>query len=127
MELLLVLAILVIAAAASMPSIRALSRGAQLRDAADRVRVEWTRAHVKAMKTGRIHVFLCELGGTHYKVQPYIAGTTRWKTPRPIQVALEHKLNRRPISPSKALCRTAPSSSRAMSWTAFARKASKKT
>ena len=74
MELLLVLAILVIAAAASMPAIRALSRGALLRDAADRVRVEWTRAHVKAMKTGRIHVFLCELGGSHYKVQPYIAG-----------------------------------------------------
>jgi hypothetical protein len=47
---------------------------AELKSAADAVRTEWTRSHVRAMKTGRIQVFRYELGGQKYTVQPWIAG-----------------------------------------------------
>ena len=74
LEMLLVLAILVAVAALAAPAMRGLIQSARLRAAADTVRTEWTRAHVKAMKTGRIQVFRYELGGTKYSVQPWIAG-----------------------------------------------------
>src|SRR5262245_52637145 len=73
-EILLVLAILVALAALAAPALRGVIQDAKLRSAADTVRTEWTRAHVKAMKTGRIQVFRYELGGTKYTVQPWIAG-----------------------------------------------------
>jgi prepilin-type N-terminal cleavage/methylation domain-containing protein len=74
LEMLLVLAILVAIAALSAPAMRGMIQSARLRAAADTVRTEWTRAHVKAMKTGRIQVFRYELGGAKYAVQPWIAG-----------------------------------------------------
>jgi prepilin-type N-terminal cleavage/methylation domain-containing protein len=73
-EMLLVLAIIVAVAALSMPALRGVIQGARLRAAADTVRTEWMRAHVKAMKTGRIQVFRYEQGGAKYTVQPWIAG-----------------------------------------------------
>jgi prepilin-type N-terminal cleavage/methylation domain-containing protein len=73
-EMILVLAILVVAAAAVAPSLRGVMRNNSLRAAADKVRTEWTRAHVKAMKTGRIQVFRYELGGTKYKTEPWVTG-----------------------------------------------------
>jgi type II secretion system protein H len=73
-ELLLVLAILVVLAAAAAPVLRNTMRDAGLRSAADTIRVEWTRAHVKAMKTGRIQVFRFEQGGSQFTVQPFAAG-----------------------------------------------------
>lgn len=72
-ELLLVLAILVILAAAAAPVLRGTMQDAALRSAADQIRVEWTRANVRAMKTGRIQVFRFEQGGTQFNVQPYAA------------------------------------------------------
>src|SRR5438477_2579418 len=72
MELLLVLAIIVIAAAAVAPSLRGTMRNTALKSAASTVRAELTRAHVMAMRTGRIHMFQYELGGTKYKLEPYI-------------------------------------------------------
>jgi prepilin-type N-terminal cleavage/methylation domain-containing protein len=74
LEMLLVLAIIVAIAALAAPSLRGIIQSARLRAAADTVRTEWTRAHVKAMKTGRIQVFRYELGGVKYAVQPWIAG-----------------------------------------------------
>jgi prepilin-type N-terminal cleavage/methylation domain-containing protein len=71
-ELLLVLAIIVIAAAAVAPSLRGTMRNSAVKSAASTVRAELTRAHVMAMRTGRIHMFQYELGGTKYKIEPYI-------------------------------------------------------
>ncbi|MCI0360427.1 MAG: prepilin-type N-terminal cleavage/methylation domain-containing protein [Planctomycetaceae bacterium] len=73
LEVLLVLAILVVVLAAAMPSLHGVMRDAALKSAADTVRVHWTKAHVKAMKTGRIQVFRFEQGGTRFTVQPWAA------------------------------------------------------
>jgi type II secretion system protein H len=72
-ELLLVLAILVILAATATPMLRGTMQDAALRSAAEQVRVEFTRANVRAMKTGRIQVFRFEQGGSQFTVQPYAA------------------------------------------------------
>lgn len=74
LEMLLVLAIIVAVAALAAPAMRGMIQSARLRAAGDTVRTEWTRAHVKAMKTGRIQVFRYELGGAKYTIQPWIAG-----------------------------------------------------
>ena len=71
-ELLLVLAIIVIAAAAAAPSLRRTARNMSVKTAANEVRAGLTRAHVLAMKTGRIHVFQYEMEGTKYKIEPWI-------------------------------------------------------
>jgi prepilin-type N-terminal cleavage/methylation domain-containing protein len=73
MEMLLVLAILVVAAAVSAPALRGVMRNAELRAAAETVRAQWTRAHVAAMKTGRIQVFHYEIGGRKYKTTPWMS------------------------------------------------------
>ena len=51
---------------------RRMARNAALRAAAGDVRAEMTRAHVQAMKSGRIQSFQYELGGRKYKVAPWI-------------------------------------------------------
>jgi len=81
MELLLVLAIIVIAAAAVAPSFRGVMRNAALRSAADTVRAELTKSHVQAMRTGRIQVFQYELGGTKYKLDQYIGADDVLESP----------------------------------------------
>ena len=73
LELLLVLAILVILAATAAPFLRGTMQDAALRSAADTIRVELTKANVRAMKTGRIQVFRFEVGGTQFSVQRYAA------------------------------------------------------
>lgn len=73
-ELLLVLAILVLAAAAAMPALRGTLQDQRLKRAADQVRIEWTRAHVQAMKTGRMQMFRYEMGGQAFRVEPWMAG-----------------------------------------------------
>jgi Tfp pilus assembly protein FimT len=80
MEMLLVLAVLVMVAALSAPAMTGIMRRATLTKAADDVRTDFTRAHVKAMKTGRIQVFRYELGGRRYRVQPWIAGDDSLET-----------------------------------------------
>src|SRR4029079_6295878 len=74
MELLLVLAIIVIAAAAAAPAFRGVMRSATLRSAANEVRAALAKTHVMAMRSGRTHLFQYELGGSKYKMEPYIAG-----------------------------------------------------
>jgi Tfp pilus assembly protein FimT len=73
MEMLLVLAVLVVLAAVVAPGLKGVMRRANLTRAGDVVRTEFTRAHVKAMKTGRIQVFYYEPGGRKYRIQPWIA------------------------------------------------------
>jgi prepilin-type N-terminal cleavage/methylation domain-containing protein len=72
LELLLVLAIIVIAAAAAAPAMRRSMRNAAVKAAANDVRTALTRAHVMAMKSGRIHVFQYEMNGAKYKIEPWI-------------------------------------------------------
>src|SRR5689334_18786688 len=72
MELLLVLAIIVIAAAAVAPSIDGFRRSAVIRSGANDIRAALTKAHVVAMRTGRTQVLQYELGGGKYKVEPYV-------------------------------------------------------
>jgi prepilin-type N-terminal cleavage/methylation domain-containing protein len=81
LELLLVLAIIVIAAAAVAPSLRNVLRNTSLKSAADTVRAELTRAHVLAMKTGRTQVFQYELGGGKYKLEPWIGDDDALESP----------------------------------------------
>lgn len=81
LELLLVLAILVIAAAAVAPSLRGVIRNASLKSAADTVRAELTKAHVRAMKTGRTQVFQYELDGGKYKVEPWVGDDEALESP----------------------------------------------
>lgn len=73
MEILLVLAILVVVAVLAVPRFKTTLRDQQLRSAADRVRIEWNKAHIKAMKTGRIQVFRYEPGGRKFQVEPWQA------------------------------------------------------
>jgi prepilin-type N-terminal cleavage/methylation domain-containing protein len=88
-EMLLVLAIVVAIAALSAPAMRGMVQSARLRAAADTVRTEWTRAHVKAMKTGRIQVFRYESGGAKYSVQPWIAGDDAIESSAPTTAGFE--------------------------------------
>ena len=74
MELLLVLAILVLTAAISIPALRGTLRNQQLTRAGDIVRIEWARAHIQAMKTGRILMFRYQVGGQGFRVEPWAAG-----------------------------------------------------
>jgi len=80
MEMLLVLAVLVMVAALAAPAMTGIMRRATLTAAGDAVRTDFTRAHVKAMKTGRIQVFRYELNGRKYRVQPWIAGDDSLET-----------------------------------------------
>ena len=81
LELLLVLAIIVIAAAAVAPSLRNVLRNTSLKSAANTVRAELTRAHVLAMKTGRTQVFQYELGGGKYKLEHWIGDDDALESP----------------------------------------------
>ena len=72
-EILLVLVILVVVAAVAVPVFYRSIRGATLRSAGEQVRAEWNRAHIKAMKTGRIYVFRFQPAGRKFQVEPYTA------------------------------------------------------
>lgn len=71
MELLLVLAVIVVIGALTIPSLATPMENQRLRKAADVIRAEWSTARVQAMKSGRIHLFRFEQGGDHYGVEPW--------------------------------------------------------
>jgi type II secretory pathway pseudopilin PulG len=73
LELMIVLSLLVIVVAVAMPSFTGMLRSQRLRSAAESVRTEWMRAHIRAMKTGRIHVYRFENGGRHFEIVPWVA------------------------------------------------------
>ncbi len=80
LEMMIVLVILVVAAAVAMPAVQGSLRSQRLKSAADTLRIEWSRAHVKAMKTGRIQVFRYEMGGSQFSIQPWIAADEATET-----------------------------------------------
>ena len=71
MEMVLVLAVLVAVAALALPALRGPMDDQRLRKAGDIVRAQWAKARVRAMKTGRMHVFRYEIGTELYSVQPW--------------------------------------------------------
>jgi prepilin-type N-terminal cleavage/methylation domain-containing protein len=76
MEMMLVLAILVIAGAIVLPAMRGPMDDLRLREAGELVRAQWDRGRVKAMKTGCIYVFRYELGGDAFSLQPWQGDTS---------------------------------------------------
>lgn len=80
MEMVLVLLVIVVAGAVAMPLIRNSLRAQQLKSAAETMRIEWSRAHVKAMKSGRIQVFRYETGGRQFSLQPWVAADDATET-----------------------------------------------
>lgn len=76
MELMLVLGLLVIVAAVSLPALGGTLEKQKLRSAAQQIQAVWNRTHVRSMKAGQIYVFRCELGGRKYEVIPWDAEIT---------------------------------------------------
>lgn len=85
LELLLVLALLVVVAAFVLPAFRGPLENQRLKKAADIVRTEWARTRVKAMRTGRVHVFRYQVSGgmsgtpfqsgSTWQVEPWLSGS----------------------------------------------------
>lgn len=76
MELMLVMGLLVIVAAVSLPALGGTLEKQKLRSAAQQIQAVWNRTHVRSMKAGQIYVFRCELGGRKYEVIPWDAEVT---------------------------------------------------
>lgn len=70
LELMLVLAVLVIIAALALPAFHAPLENQRLRKSGDRLRIEWARARILAMRSGQIQGFYYVLGGNQYWVEP---------------------------------------------------------
>ena len=71
LEMILVLAILVAAAAVVLPSLHGPMQDQQLRKAGDLVRAQWAKTRLAAMKTGCIHLFRYEVGASTYSVEAW--------------------------------------------------------
>jgi prepilin-type N-terminal cleavage/methylation domain-containing protein len=72
-EMILVLAILVAIGAIVAPSFNEAFIRQRLQSSADRLRSEWERARLTAMKTGQTQVFSCVLETGGYSVEPYMS------------------------------------------------------
>ncbi|MGB9689534.1 prepilin-type N-terminal cleavage/methylation domain-containing protein [Thermogutta sp.] len=70
-EIIIVLGIIVIIGGLVLTAIQKPMAGRRLQLAADQIRVEWARARSRAMASGRIYCFICEVGGSGYAVQPW--------------------------------------------------------
>lgn len=71
LELMLVLGLLVIIGAMAYPALHGPFQMQTLRKAGELVRVEWSKARIKAMKTGQIQMFSCEPESGQYQIQTY--------------------------------------------------------
>jgi len=71
LELMLVLALIVMIGALSLPAMRGPFANFQLRKAGDLVRVQWTKARIRAMKTGQIQMFRFVPGESTFSIEPY--------------------------------------------------------
>jgi len=72
MELLLVLAVLVAVAAMAWPAMVGPLETQRLRAGAEMVRVQWMRARVKAIETGRTYVFRFAPNGQSCVIEPWL-------------------------------------------------------
>ncbi len=75
LEMMLVLAVLVAAAAVALPALHGPMSDQRLRKAADLVLAQWSRARLEAMKSGQMQVFRYEIGTEYYQVQPRFDGS----------------------------------------------------
>jgi len=66
-----VLALLVIFAALSVPTLRGTMENRKLNIAAEALRTAWANARVEAMESGHIQGFRFEQGGERYRLQAY--------------------------------------------------------
>lgn len=73
-EFMLVLAILAAIGAIVLPSVGEVFLRHKLNASADRLRSEWDRARLTAMKTGQIQVFNCTVGEGTFTVTPFMTG-----------------------------------------------------
>ncbi|QDU99229.1 prepilin-type N-terminal cleavage/methylation domain-containing protein [Lignipirellula cremea] len=72
LEILLALAIMVVLAGAATIALEGTLHSQRLSQSADLLRGDWAKARSKAMKTGAIQVFRYELGGSSYRVIPWM-------------------------------------------------------
>lgn len=72
-EMILVLAILVAIGAIVAPSFNEAFIRQRLQSSADRLRSEWERARLTAMKTGQTQIFTCVPDTGGYTVEPYMS------------------------------------------------------
>jgi len=73
LEVMLVLAVIVVAFAIAIPAMRGPLANHRLRLAADRVRAQWGKARIEAMQTGRAHIFRFELGAARCRTEPCLS------------------------------------------------------
>lgn len=71
-ELLLALAVLVIFGAMTYTALRGPMTTQRLKKSGELVRAEWARARLRAMRTGRVHVFRYEPSGTQFFVETLV-------------------------------------------------------
>ena len=69
MEMLLVLALMVAIASLASPAFRRPIENFRLRKGGDAVRIAFTRARIRAMKSGQTHLFRYQVGGNAYVVE----------------------------------------------------------
>lgn len=71
LELIMVVAILVLVAALSIPAVSRSFTSQRLNKAADQVRTQMNRARIQSMKTGEVHAFFYELGGETFRMAEF--------------------------------------------------------
>lgn len=71
MEVLLVLALLVAIGALVWPSLQRPFAAERLRRAGDQVRAHWSRARNRAIDSGEVYSFRCQLQGSRYLIERY--------------------------------------------------------
>jgi Tfp pilus assembly protein FimT len=69
LEMILVLALLVAVGAMVLPAMQGPMSDQRLRKAADLIRAQWTRARVRAMQSGQVHVFRYDVASDRYLVE----------------------------------------------------------
>jgi len=80
LELLLVLAILVAVVAIAAPTVNGSLDGYRLKQTAELINGEWTKARNVAIRNGRIYVFQYEVEGTRYWTQPWSSSVDETET-----------------------------------------------
>jgi prepilin-type N-terminal cleavage/methylation domain-containing protein len=73
LEIILVLAILVAAAAMAMPALGRSAENQRLSQGADLVRSGLMRAHLQAMREGKLQMFRYQLGGDRFRIETWRA------------------------------------------------------
>lgn len=71
LELIMVVAILILVAALSIPAVSRSFTSQRLNKAADQVRTQMNRARIQSMKTGEVHALFYELGGDTFRMAEF--------------------------------------------------------